>query len=221
MMHNPPIPGDVAPNGAVAIACGTIVDGVIVPAAGVLWTGRRSGQTLVSTDWTSFTAPAAAQKPTPMIRFVRDPTGKMIYRWLALLAVPSTPASKPVEMVTHGWRLVQLMTSVSGINGGGPSDADAILADLESFGWIKRHKRELGFAPEILAFGVGGMSGQQLSKADFPCLFGWSATQQLNVFWYWLLKFSPAHVHGDTNLEAAMRLWPGIHPSKRTDPDNT
>lgn len=124
-------------------------------------------------------------------------------------------------MVTHGWRLVQLMTSVSGMNGGGPADADAILADLESFGWIKRHKRELGFAPEILAFGVGGMSGQELAKASFPCLFGWSATQQLNVFWFWLIKFSPPEVRGEQNLEAAMRLWPGIHPSKRTDPDNT
>ena len=76
--------------------------------------------------------------------------------------------------VRHGWELVKALSKGTG----GTWQADGVLGALESMGYIKRLQKELGYAPEILAFGVGGSAC--LKDARYPCLYGWGTTDKLD-----------------------------------------
>ena len=92
----------------------------------------------------------------------------------------------------HGWALVQTIASEP-TTPGAPRVADGILAYLERLGMIERGKRELRFAPEILAFGVGGMPGAVLERhGEYPCLFYWTPTRRLQRFTHWLTTLDAA-----------------------------
>lgn len=93
----------------------------------------------------------------------------------------------------HGWALVQAIASEPTTHGA-PAVADSILGALDKLGMIERGKRELWFAPEIRAFGVGGMLGDRLDRADYPCLFYWIPTRRLQKIDHWIATACPADV---------------------------
>lgn len=93
----------------------------------------------------------------------------------------------------HGWALVQKISHEQTTHGA-PAIADGILHTLDKLGLIERGHRETWFAPEIKAFGVGGMPGDRLERADYPCLFYWSPTRRLQKLTHWIATSPEAEV---------------------------